>query len=197
MLTSGWGVWALSPCGLVLLICSSVCLSQQPHLKLADCSRKEHPVVSYQMLTPWMSEFSHPGVKDFSQLALDLSRNQLIVGARNFIFKLSLSNASLIQATEWAPSDDTKRSCQSKGKSAEECQNYLRVLLISGRTLFTCGTNAFAPVCMSRQIDNISEVLDTVNGVARCPYDPRHNSTAMVTEKGELYCRYSDRLLGT
>ncbi|CAB1327564.1 unnamed protein product [Coregonus sp. 'balchen'] len=29
--------------------------------------------------------------------------------------------------------------------------------------------------------------MDTVNGVARCPYDPRHNSTAMVTEKGELY----------
>lgn len=38
-----------------------------------------------------------------------------------------------------------------------------------------------------RQISNLSQVLDTVNGVARCPYDPRHNSTAMVTEKGELY----------
>ena len=37
------------------------------------------------------------------------------------------------------------------------------------------------------QIGNISRVMDTVNGVARCPYDPRHNSTAMVTEKGELY----------
>ena len=30
-------------------------------------------------------------------------------------------------------------------------------------------------------------MLDTVNGVARCPYDPRHNSTAMVTGRGELY----------
>ncbi|XP_029304398.1 semaphorin-5B-like isoform X1 [Cottoperca gobio] len=138
-------------------------------------------------LRPWMSEFSHPGVKDFSQLALDLSRNQLIVGARNFLFTLSLSNASLIQATEWAPDEDTKRSCQSKGKSEEECQNYIRVLLINGRTLFTCGTNAFTPVCITRQMGNISQVLDTVNGVARCPYDPRHNSTAMVTEKGELY----------
>lgn len=37
------------------------------------------------------------------------------------------------------------------------------------------------------QISNISKVLETVNGVARCPYDPRHNSTAMVTERGELY----------
>lgn len=94
------------------------------------------------------------------------------------------------QATEWAPDDDTKRSCQSKGKSEvlyiiqrsgeiwpffalicgkmagdgstslalwhvclqEECQNYIRVLLTSGRTLFTCGTNAFAPVCITRQV---------------------------------------------
>lgn len=48
MVPSGWGAWALSPCGLVLVICSSVCLSQEPHIKPADCSRKEHPVVSYQ-----------------------------------------------------------------------------------------------------------------------------------------------------
>ncbi len=48
MVTSGWGAWAISPCGLVLVICSSVCLSQQPDVKPADCSRKEHPVVSHQ-----------------------------------------------------------------------------------------------------------------------------------------------------
>lgn len=34
----------------------------------------------------------------------------------------------------------------------EECQNYVRVLLISGTTLFTCGTNAFTPVCATRQV---------------------------------------------
>uniref|UniRef100_A0A3Q3AYH7 Sema domain-containing protein n=1 Tax=Kryptolebias marmoratus TaxID=37003 RepID=A0A3Q3AYH7_KRYMA len=185
MMTSGWA--ALSPCGLVLVISWSLCLSQQPNVKPADCSRKEHPVVSYQALRSWVSEFSHPGVKDFSQLAVDLSKNQLIVGARNFLFRLSLNNASLIQATKWAPDEDTKRSCQSKGKSEDECQNYIRVLLINGRTLFTCGTNAFTPVCITRQISNLSQALDTVNGVARCPYDPRHNSTAMVTQKGELY----------
>lgn len=33
----------------------------------------------------------------------------------------------------------------------------------------------------------MSRILDRVNGVARCPYDPRHNSTAVVTENGELY----------
>lgn len=33
----------------------------------------------------------------------------------------------------------------------------------------------------------MNRVLERVNGVARCPYDPRHNSTAVVTESGELY----------
>ncbi|XP_075873317.1 semaphorin-5B-like isoform X2 [Nelusetta ayraudi] len=176
------------PCGLLLLAaCVSLCRSQEPRVKPADCDRREHPVVSYRGLRPWVSEFSHPGVKDFSQLALDLDGSQLLVGARNFLFRLSLNNVSLIQATEWAPDEDTKRSCQSKGKSEEECQNYIRVLLLSTGKLFTCGTNAFAPVCVTRQVGDTSRVLDTVNGVARCPYDPRHNSTAMLTERGELY----------
>lgn len=33
-------------------------------------------------LSPWISTFSHPGVRDYSQLTLDLTRNELIVGAR-------------------------------------------------------------------------------------------------------------------
>nr|XP_049610539.1 semaphorin-5B isoform X3 [Syngnathus scovelli] len=185
MVPLNWG--ALSPCGVVLAMCVLVCLSQPPPTKPEDCDRKEHPVASNQGLKLWVSEFSHPGVKDFSQLAVDLSRKQIIVGARNFLFSLSLDNASLIQATEWTPDEVTMHSCKSKGKSEEECQNYVRVLLLSGRTLVTCGTNAFTPVCTTRQIDNISQVLDTVNGVARCPYDPRHNSTAMISEMGELY----------
>uniref|UniRef100_A0A3Q3MXD5 Sema domain-containing protein n=1 Tax=Mastacembelus armatus TaxID=205130 RepID=A0A3Q3MXD5_9TELE len=99
-------------------------------------------------LSPWISAFSHPGVRDYSQLTLDLTRNELIVGARNHLFRLDLSNLSLIQATEWAPDEETRKSCQSKGRSV---------------------------------------MLERVNGVARCPYDPRHNSTAVVTESGELY----------
>lgn len=34
----------------------------------------------------------------------------------------------------------------------EECQNYVRVLIVSGRKVFMCGTNAFSPVCSSRQV---------------------------------------------
>ncbi|XP_044294207.1 semaphorin-5B [Varanus komodoensis] len=152
-----------------------------------QCSRREHPVISFEDLKPWVSNFTYTGVRDFSQLALDANRNQLIVGARNYLFRLSLHNISLIQATEWGSDEDTRRSCQSKGKTEEECQNYVRVLIVYGKKVFTCGTNAFSPVCSSRQVGNLSKIIEKINGVARCPYDPRHNSTAVITSQGELY----------
>ncbi|XP_032422829.1 semaphorin-5B isoform X2 [Xiphophorus hellerii] len=152
-----------------------------------ECTKKEHPKVSIQALSPWISAFSHPGVRDYSQLTLDLTRDELIVGARNYLFRLDLRNLSLIQATEWAPDEETRKSCQSKGKTEMECQNYIRVLLVNKTEVMTCGTNAFQPLCISREVGNISRVVERVNGVARCPYDPRHNSTAVVTESGELY----------
>ncbi|XP_041663174.1 semaphorin-5B isoform X1 [Cheilinus undulatus] len=152
-----------------------------------ECTKKEHPKVSIQALSPWISSFSHPGVRDYSQLTLDLTRNELIVGARNYLFRLDLSNMSLIQETEWAPDEETRRSCQSKGKTEIECQNYIRVLLVNKTEVMTCGTNAFQPLCITREVGNMSRMLERVNGVARCPYDPRHNSTAVVTESGELY----------
>lgn len=48
MVTTGRRAWTLSPCGLMLVIGWSVSLSQRQNVSLADCSRKEHPVVSYQ-----------------------------------------------------------------------------------------------------------------------------------------------------
>jgi len=151
------------------------------------CALREHPTVTFADLKPWVFNFTYPGARDFSQLALDPSRNQLIVGARNYLFRLSLANVSLLQATEWASNEDTRRSCQSKGKTEEECQNYMRVLIVTGRKVFMCGTNAFSPVCSSRQVGNLSRTIEKINGVARCPYDPRHNSTAVISSQGELY----------
>uniref|UniRef100_A0A8C6V2B8 Sema domain-containing protein n=1 Tax=Neogobius melanostomus TaxID=47308 RepID=A0A8C6V2B8_9GOBI len=121
-------------------------------------------VLLFPVLRLWMSEFSHPGAKDFSQLAVDLNR------------------ASSLSAAEWAPDEDTKQSCQSKGKSGVnyvlKCST-VKCATVYEFTLFTCGTNAFTPVCMTR--------VGLDKRVARCPYDPRHNSTAMITARGELY----------
>lgn len=42
-------------------------------------------------------------------------------------------------------------------------------------------------LCFVLQVGNISRVIEKINGVARCPYDPRHNSTAVITARSELY----------
>ncbi|TSK42108.1 Semaphorin-5B [Bagarius yarrelli] len=103
----------------------------------------------------------------------------------------SLLNRALVaqkeQGLECGVDEDTRRSCRSKGKTEDECQNYMRVLLLNDSRLFSCGTNAFSPICTTRSALDLAHVIETVNGVARCPYDPKHNSTAMVTESGDLY----------
>lgn len=37
------------------------------------------------------------------------------------------------------------------------------------------------------QLYNLTEVHDRISGMARCPYNPQHNSTALITSTGELY----------
>ncbi|KAL8194270.1 UNVERIFIED_CONTAM: Semaphorin-5A, partial [Gekko kuhli] len=88
---------------------------------------------------------------------------------------------------EWQCDETTKKACYSKGKSKEECQNYIRVLLVGGDRLFACGTNAFTPICTNRTLSNLEETHDQISGMARCPYSPQHNSTALLTNTGELY----------
>ncbi|GAB0183312.1 semaphorin-5A [Grus japonensis] len=101
------------------------------------------------------------------------------------LFQDSLSTWN--EAVEWQCDEATKRACYSKGKSKEECQNYIRVLLVGGKHLFTCGTNAFTPICTNRTLSNLTEIHDQISGMARCPYSPQHNSTALLTSSGELY----------
>ncbi|EHH26394.1 Semaphorin-F [Macaca mulatta] len=111
-----------------------------------QCQRAEHPVISYKEIGPWLREFRAKNAVDFSQLTFDPGQKELVVGARNYLFRLQLEDLS-IQAVEWECDEATKKACYSKGKSKEECQNYIRVLLVGGDRLFTCGTNAFTPVC--------------------------------------------------
>lgn len=36
-------------------------------------------------------------------------------------------------------------------------------------------------------MSNLTEIHDQISGMARCPYSPQHNSTALLTAGGELY----------
>nr|XP_054750058.1 semaphorin-5A-like [Lytechinus pictus] len=35
--------------------------------------------------------------------------------------------------------------------------------------------------------NNLTKIVDQVSGIARCPYNPHHNTTALFTEDGDLY----------
>ncbi|XP_035382200.1 semaphorin-5A isoform X2 [Electrophorus electricus] len=153
----------------------------------SPCHRAEHPFISHTEIEPWIRRFRAEGTVDYSQLTFDPGQNELIVGARNHLFRLRLEDLSLIQEAEWHCDEFTKGACFSRGKSEEECQNYIRVLLVNGDRLFTCGTNAFTPICTNRTLTNLTEIHDQVSGMARCPYNPLHNSTALITSSGELY----------
>ncbi|XP_058876592.1 semaphorin-6B-like, partial [Acipenser ruthenus] len=62
----------------------------------------------------------------------------------------------------------------------DECRNFMKVLL-SRRdgTLFVCGTNAFNPLCANYSTDSLELLGDTISGMARCPYDPKHANVAL------------------
>jgi len=99
--------------------------------------------------------------------------------------------------------DRDREICILKGKSEDECQNYVRVLAKTDtHSLLVCGTNSFKPKCRTyssireevNNATNATNIIDTgvlelkheFSGKAICPPDPKHNSTAIFTG-GELY----------
>uniref|UniRef100_A0A672L5C6 Semaphorin 6B n=1 Tax=Sinocyclocheilus grahami TaxID=75366 RepID=A0A672L5C6_SINGR len=72
------------------------------------------------------------------------------------------------------------------GVEWDECRNYMKVLLSRQGGLFICGTNAFNPLCANYTGDTLEMVGETVSGMARCPYDPKHANVALFAE-GNLY----------
>uniref|UniRef100_A0A3B1J403 Sema domain-containing protein n=1 Tax=Astyanax mexicanus TaxID=7994 RepID=A0A3B1J403_ASTMX len=172
---------------LLLLLPTAVFCWGSTGVPESPCQKTEHPLISHTEIEPWIRRFRAEGTVDYSQLTFDPGQNELIVGARNHLFRLHLEDLALIQEAEWHCDEFTKGACFSRGKSEEECQNYIRVLLVNGDRLFTCGTNAFTPICTNRTLTNLTEIHDQISGMARCPYNPLHNSTALITSSGELY----------
>ncbi|CAB1324263.1 unnamed protein product, partial [Coregonus sp. 'balchen'] len=68
----------------------------------------------------------------------------------------------------------------------DECRNFMKVLLSRQGGLFVCGTNAFNPLCANYTGDTLEMVGETVSGMARCPYDPKHANVALFAE-GNLF----------
>lgn len=71
-----------------------------------------------------------------------------------------------------------------------DCENYIRVLIkTSADEMFVCGTNAYKPKCRSYRRNSDANDYRRVNeldGSGLCPFDPRHNSTALHVD-GRFY----------
>ncbi|XP_044576456.1 semaphorin-2A isoform X1 [Cotesia glomerata] len=134
------------------------------------------------------------GMLYYRTLYLDSKRDTLYVGAMDKVFKLNLSNISHSNCERdvlnLEPSNVA--NCVSKGKSEHfDCRNHIRVIqpMTDGNRLYICGTNAHSPkdwVIYSNltHLPRHEFVPGIGMGIAKCPYDPADNSTAVWVEKG-------------
>jgi len=122
---------------------------------------------------------------------LNQDGNSLLIGARNVVYNISLEDLTenLDQRIEWNSRNRDTELCLVKGKSEDDCNNYIRVLAKQNNdSLLVCGTNSYNPRCRiyMKTEQGVYEVAREHSGRGYCPYDPRHNSTFLFTG-GELY----------
>ncbi|XP_054707087.1 semaphorin-5A-like [Uloborus diversus] len=144
-------------------------------------------LITREDLKPSIDVFTQGNVRSFGQLLFDIQRYQLIVGARDYLFRLSLEGLKRLEEAHWPADSQNVTTCLLKGKSEEDCRNYIKVLVSHGGKLFTCGTNAFMPECSWREINPVRTVVQWVDGTAKCPYSPYANNTALMTSSGDYY----------
>ncbi|CAK1593965.1 unnamed protein product [Parnassius mnemosyne] len=131
--------------------------------------------------------FEDKDARSFSQLLFDVARDQVIVGARDILYRLSLRGLRPLERSDWPASAEKTKMCQVKGQTEEDCHNYIKVLLSYGHKLFACGTNAFSPMCSWREIEEINNVSEWLPGVVLCPHNPHSNVTGILATNGEYY----------
>ena len=83
-------------------------------------------------------------------ILIPLFPNQMVVGARDTLYKLSLDHLKQLQKTEWKASAESANLCTAKGQSEEDCHNYVKVLVSLQNRIFACATHAFDPKCSWR-----------------------------------------------
>lgn len=83
-------------------------------------------------------------------IVLDQDKNSILLGGRNKVYNLSAYNLNefVESRIDWPSSEAHSQLCFLKGKSEDDCQNYIRVLIMTepGKLLI-CGTNSYKPLC--------------------------------------------------
>ncbi|XP_043909843.1 semaphorin-6B [Protopterus annectens] len=116
----------------------------------------------------------------------------LYIGDRDHLYSVDLdatkgSEMLCKKKLTWESNQHDINICKMKGKQEAECRNFIKVLLKwDNSTLFACGTNAFNPICTNYSLDTLEPIGDSISGMARCPYEPKHANVALFTE-GKLF----------
>lgn len=174
----------------ILMLVTSICNGVLPE--------DDFRIINKQDLLAKDSDiFEDKSSKSFSQLLFDVARDQVIVGARDAIYRLSLRGLRSFEKADWPAAIDKAKMCQVKGQTEDDCHNYIKILLSAGHKLFVCGTNAFSPQCSWREIESVGTVLEWVTGVANCPYNPHSNATAILSSSGHYYTGTSTDFAGS
>ncbi|XP_055544886.1 semaphorin-5A [Wyeomyia smithii] len=148
-------------------------------------SENDFRFISYQDLLPTSDRFTDANVTSFSRLLFDVARDQVIVGARDNLYRLSL-HLDVRERMPWEVTPVMRNTCLDKGQSEEACRNYIMVLENFGNRVYACGTYAFSPSCSWRQMENLTATRYD-RGVAKCPFSPHANNTAHMADNGKLF----------
>ncbi|KAI5092826.1 semaphorin-4E isoform 1 precursor [Silurus meridionalis] len=124
--------------------------------------------------------FQEEGVWNYSTMLLVEDMGVLILGARETIFALNLTNIT-------------------HKKDMTDCWNYIRIIhKWTDGMLYVCGTNAFSPACknMSYTDKKLTLENETHDGKGKCPFDPFQRYASELVDD-ELYTATSINFLGT
>ncbi|CAF2496701.1 unnamed protein product [Rotaria sp. Silwood2] len=153
--------------------------------------------VSYNEMLRNVQIYQENDDSSFDAITIDSHRDQIIIGAKNSIIRLSIDNFHLLEKFKWESSTNEINICRSQIQSFNQCENYIRVLALRShdQLLLTCGTNSYRPICMWRRPDSLSTIIPNENfisGDGKSPYNSYFPSTYDLIDTGELYSATSN-----
>lgn len=115
---------------------------------------------------------------------------------RDNIVQLPLQNFrhESVKVTSWPASREAIDNCRLKGQAAENCHNYIRIILHSREATGVnydqyeaCGTNAFTPECVIQSISAKEDTLKSEkrDGKTKSPFGLDWNTTTLITSDGK------------
>ena len=137
---------------------------------IAMAAGSDFRTIPYEALVHNMEQFTETGIGHFSEILFDVKRYQLIVGARDALFRLSMDGLKKLEKADWPATSQTVGLCTHKGQSEELCRNYVTVLVSYKDQVFACGAHEFLPKCSWREINEIGKVTRLIDGRSTCPY---------------------------